>query len=113
MKSKIKFLIVIVYIVLLSFYASDALKKNFLDVTNSVIAYFDSFLIYSRNLFDEHFDQAENIAKLREENKKLKEATILLDAFNYELNDLLKDHLLLYTIQDKLKSPLYHIQEQH
>ena len=92
MKSKIKFLIVIIYIVLLSFYASDSLKKNFLDVTNNVIAYFDSFLMYSRHLFDEHFNQAENIAKLREENKKLKEATTLLDAFSYELNDLLKDN---------------------
>lgn len=92
MKSKIKFLIIIAYIVFLSFYASDALKKNFLDVSNSVVAYFDSFLIYSKNLFSEHFNQAKNIAELRAENAKLKEATALLDAFSYELNDLLKNN---------------------
>ncbi len=92
MKSKIKFLIVITYVIFLSFYASDALKKNFLDVSNNVVAYFDSFLIYGKNLFSEHFNQAENIAKLRAENEKLKEAAALLDAFSYELNDLLKDN---------------------
>lgn len=91
MKSKIKFLIIIAYIVFLSFYASDALKKNFVDVTNSVVAYCDNFLVYSKNIFDEHFNQAKNIAKLKAENQKLKEATAVLDAFSYELNDLLKD----------------------
>ena len=37
MKSKLKFFLVIGYIVLISFYASDSLKKYFIDATNLVV----------------------------------------------------------------------------
>lgn len=91
MKSKIKFLVIIGYIVFISFYASDTLKRSFLDVTNSVIVYFDTALNVVKNFTEQHFNQAEHIASLQAQNDKLKEQSALLDAFSYELNDLLKD----------------------
>lgn len=91
MKSKLKFLLVIIYIVGISFYASDALKRGFLDFTHSVIGTADAIFAYSKQRFSEHFDQARQIAQLKEENTKLKEDSALLSAFSYELSDLLRD----------------------
>lgn len=91
MKSKLKFLLVIIYIVGISFYASDTLKRSFLDFTHTVIGGADAIVAYSKQRFSEHFDQARQIAQLKEENAKLKEDSALLSAFAYELNDLLKD----------------------
>ena len=92
MKSKLKLLLIMAYIIFISFYASDTLKKGFLDATSTVISGFDAFVTYSANKISEHFNQAEQIRELRAQNEELKERSALLMAFTYELDDLLKDN---------------------
>lgn len=92
MRGKFKFLLLFAYVILISFYASDTLKKIFLDNTDDVITTFYSFLDYSKNTIAQHIDQAEQIKILQEKNEELQERAALLMAFDYELNDLLADN---------------------
>ena len=76
MKSKLKFFLVIGYIVLISFYASDSLKKYFIDATNLVVGQIYSIASFVKDSFDEHFAQVRLIKELKEQNEKLQEKAL-------------------------------------
>ena len=92
MKGKFKFLLLFIYLILISFYVSDTLKKVFLDSTDKVLISFYSFIDFSKNKIAQHINQAEQIKNLQAKNEELQERAALLTAFNYELNDLLADN---------------------
>ena len=91
MKSKLKFFLVIGYIVLISFYASDSLKKYFIDATNLVVGQIYSIASFVKDSFDEHFAQVRLIKELKEQNEKLEEKASLSEAFSYELSQVMRD----------------------
>ena len=91
MKSKLKFFLVIGYIVLISFYASDSLKKYFIDATNLVVGQIYSIASFVKDSFDEHFAQVRLIKELKEQNEKLQEKAALSEAFSYELSQVMRD----------------------
>lgn len=92
MKGKFKFLLLFIYLILISFYVSDTFKKVFLDSTDKVLIGFYSFIDFSKNKIAQHINQAEQIKNLQAKNEELQEKAALLTAFNYELNDLLADN---------------------
>lgn len=88
--NKLKYFIFIAIFVLLSLkYGSEA-RKVFTDNTNSFLATYLDIKKSITDTIDEHFAQAKEIKKLREENSILKKSSELSIAFAQKLNQFLK-----------------------
>lgn len=88
--SKLKYFIFIALFVLISLkYGSDA-RKVFTVNTNSFLATFLDIRKSIKDKIDEHFFQAAEIKRLKEENSALKKSSELSIAFAQKLNQFLK-----------------------
>lgn len=91
MKNKIRNTLILGFLIFISFYYGSVIKNNVLIFNDTVInAYYDS-KNYLKELISEHFNQAEQIRILREQNKILEEANALVSTFASQLNLFLED----------------------
>lgn len=91
MKNKIRNTLILGFLIFISFYYGSVIKNNVLLFNDTVInAYYDS-KNYLKELISEHFNQAEQIRILREQNKILEEANALVSTFASQLNLFLED----------------------
>lgn len=91
MKNKIRNALILGFLIFISFYYGSVIKNNVLIFNDTVInAYYDS-KNYLKELISEHFNQAEQIRILREQNKILEEANALVSTFASQLNLFLED----------------------
>ncbi len=91
MKNKIRNTLILGFLIFISFYYGSVIKNNVLIFNDAVInAYYDS-KNYLKELISEHFNQAEQIRILREQNKILEEANALVSTFASQLNLFLED----------------------
>lgn len=91
MKSKIYYVLIISFLVFVSFYYGGLIKKNVMSISNYAIYSIYNFKNYLSNEIQEHFNQAREIEYLREKNKELEKNSILASTFANELNRLLED----------------------
>lgn len=91
MKNKIYYVLIISFLVFVSFYYGGLIRKNVLIINDNVISNLYNFKDYVLDKFQEHFDQAQEIKYLREKNKELEKNSILASTFANELNRLLED----------------------
>lgn len=91
MKNKIRNTLILGFLIFISFYYGSVIKNNVLIFNDTVInAYYDS-KNYLKEFISEHFNQAEQIRILREQNKILEEANALVSTFASQLNLFLED----------------------
>lgn len=88
--NKLKFFIFIGVIALVSLKYGNDIKGYFGKVAIGSVATYLDYKEYIQDKIDEHFSQAKEIKKLREDNQKLEASKELLNAFAAHLNDLLK-----------------------
>lgn len=91
MKSKIRNVLILAFLVFIAFYYGSAIKANALVVNDNVIKLYYSVRDYLIASFNQHFNQAAQIENLQERNKNLEEANSLVAIFANELNLLLED----------------------
>lgn len=91
MKSKIFSILVLSFLVFISFYYGDVIKRNVLNLNSIALEYFSQSLTFIKHKFDEHFNQAQEIRKLRERNLELEKNNIYMKNFSNELNNILSD----------------------
>lgn len=92
MNSKFKiFLFLVVFVSVSLRYGAEA--RNLIGgMNNKILATYVEIKMFIENTIDEHINQKEEIAKLREENLKLQKSAVLSIAFAGKLNELLKEH---------------------
>ncbi|TQR30954.1 rod shape-determining protein MreC [Campylobacter sp. MIT 99-7217] len=91
MKNKIRNILILAFLVFISFYYGGSIKSNALNVNDTAINTFYGFTDYLKSKINEHFNQAEQIRILKAQNKNLEESSILLSTFANQLNLLLED----------------------
>ncbi|MCW1359882.1 rod shape-determining protein MreC [Campylobacter sp. US33a] len=91
MKNKIRNVLILSFLVFISFYYGGVIKKNILNTNDVVITSFYDFIEYLKNKFNEHFDQADEIRNLRSENEELRKTSILVSSLSNDLNQILED----------------------
>lgn len=91
MKNKVRNILILAFLVFISFYYGSTIKSNALVVNDAVVEGFYGFTDYLKDKINEHFNQAEQIRILREQNKNLEEASVLLSTFANQLNLILED----------------------
>ncbi|TQR61246.1 rod shape-determining protein MreC [Campylobacter troglodytis] len=91
MKNKIYLALILGFLLFVSFYFGLSIKNSVLLLNDSLInAYYNS-KNYLKELISEHFNQAEQIRILREQNRILEEGNALASTFASQLNLLLED----------------------
>ncbi|MFG5142720.1 rod shape-determining protein MreC, partial [Campylobacter lari] len=91
MKSKILSVLILSFLVFISFYYGDIIKRNVLDLNIAIVNQFSQSIDLLKNKFNEHFNQAEEIRTLRERNAELEKNNIYMRNFANELNNILSD----------------------
>ena len=91
MKNKIFYVLVLAFLVFVSFYYGGFIKQNVLRVNDLVIESFYDFKDYLVNKISQHFNQIEQIQKLKERNKELEDIAVKVAGFANQLNKILED----------------------
>lgn len=91
MKSKIFSVLVLSFLVFISFYYGDIIKRNVLNLNTIAVDKFSQSIAFIKHKFDEHFNQAQEIRNLRERNLELEKNNIYMKNFANELNNILSD----------------------
>ncbi|MCX2682634.1 rod shape-determining protein MreC [Campylobacter sp. MIT 21-1685] len=89
--NKIHYILILVFLVLISFYYGGFIKKNVLSVNNFIIENIYEAKDYIANAISKHFNQAKQISLLKKRNEELERTSILATTFANELNRLLED----------------------
>lgn len=89
--NKIKFLLIIACLGFITFYLSDYARSIVINSTNFVLSLYQDTRDFIIETIDEHFDQADEIRALREQNAELEHSATLLSAFAYKLDTLLSE----------------------
>ncbi|WP_086246963.1 rod shape-determining protein MreC [Campylobacter vicugnae] len=89
--NKIKFLLIIVCLGFITFYLSDYARSIVINSTNFMLSLYQDTRDFIIETIDEHFDQADEIRALREQNAELEHSATLLSAFAYKLDTLLSE----------------------
>lgn len=89
--NKIRYVLLLAFFVVISFYYGGYIKKNVLFVNDFVIENIYTIKEYIGNAVSKHFNQAEQISVLRKRNEELERTSILASTFANELNRLLED----------------------
>lgn len=91
MKNKIVFILILAFLVVVSLHYGGLIKKNILFINDFIIGKLYDFKEFAGEKISEHFNQAEQIAILKEKNKELERNAILAITLSNELNRLLED----------------------
>lgn len=91
MKNKIIYVLILSFLIFISFYYGGLIKKNVLFVNDFFVENFYNIKDYFYEKISVHFNQAEQIALLKEKNKELEKSSILVSALANNLNRLLED----------------------
>ncbi len=91
MKNKIVFILILAFLAVVSLHYGGLIKKYILFVNDFVIARLYDFKDFASEEISEHFNQASQIASLKEKNKELERNAILAVTLSNELNRLLED----------------------
>ncbi|PID47474.1 MAG: rod shape-determining protein MreC [Proteobacteria bacterium] len=92
MSNRLKFVIFILLASFLSFQYSSFVRARVVGVGNIFIENYLALQRYIKEGISNHFNQKETIVKLKEENKKLEQSSLLLVAFAGKLNQILQDN---------------------
>lgn len=91
MKSKIFGILVLSFLVFISFYYGELIKRNVLNLNTLALDKISQGVGFLKNKFNEHFNQVNEIRSLRERNLELEKSDILRKNYHNELNNLLSD----------------------
>ncbi|TKX28395.1 rod shape-determining protein MreC [Campylobacter sp. MIT 12-5580] len=91
MKNKIRGVLILSFLVFISFYYGGSIKKNVLFINDIIITTYYDVKDYMSESISEHFNQVDQIRALKAQNKQLEEATALISTFANQLNLLLED----------------------
>lgn len=91
MKSRIRYILILAFLVFISFYYGGVIKKNILWINDVIIGNFYNLKEYVYSNISKHFNQAEQISYLKKRNQELENSSILATTFANELNRLLED----------------------
>lgn len=89
--NKIKFILIIICLGFISFYLSDYARSVVINSTNFVLSLYQDTRDFITQTIEEHFNQADEIKALREQNTELEHSATLLSAFAYKLDALLSE----------------------
>lgn len=91
MKNKIFYVLVLAFLVFISFYYGGLIKQNVLRVNDFVIGNFYNIKDYLGKKISEHFNQANQIQQLKARNKELEDIAVKVTSFANQLNRILED----------------------
>ena len=91
MKNKIFYVLILAFLIFVSFYYGGVIKKNVLFVNDFVLKNLYDFKDYLSDAVSKHFDQARQIEILRKQNQELDEIRIVTRIFADNVNKLLED----------------------
>ncbi|EOI0503937.1 rod shape-determining protein MreC [Campylobacter coli] len=91
MKNKLIFVLILFFLVFISFYYGGLLKKNALIVNDVVLEKIYGVKDFITESFSKHFNQAEQIEQLKARNHELEYAAVLTTSFANQLNHILED----------------------
>ncbi|MBZ7953513.1 rod shape-determining protein MreC [Campylobacter sp. W0018] len=91
MKNKLIFILILFFLIFISFYYGGLIKKNVLFVNDIVIEKFYRIEDFIAEEFSKHFDQVEQIEKLKAKNQELEYMAVLTTSFANQLNRILED----------------------
>ncbi|AJC86849.1 rod shape-determining protein MreC [Campylobacter sp. RM16704] len=91
MKSKILSILILSFLVFVSFYYGDIIKQNVLKLNIVIIDQFSKNIDFLKFKFNEYLNQAQEIRNLRERNAELEKNNIYMKNFANELNNILND----------------------
>ena len=91
MKNKIFLILILSFLVFISLHYGENIKNNLLKINDMLVNSGYSVSDYIGNSISEHFNQAEQIRLLKEQNQKLEESNALVSTFANQLNLLLED----------------------
>ena len=92
--NKLKLFLFLVLLIFASVKFTDAGREYVVGANNYILIKYMNTKKYLNDKINEHFQQQENIKKLRSDNRKLKKSAILSIAFAGKLNEILKDNNL-------------------
>ncbi|TKX32531.1 rod shape-determining protein MreC [Campylobacter aviculae] len=91
MKNKLIFVLILFFLIFLSFYYGGLIKKNVLLVNDVVIEEFYGAKDFIVQTVSKHFNQVEQIEKLKARNQELEYMAALTTTFANQLNRILED----------------------
>ncbi|EAI8832233.1 rod shape-determining protein MreC [Campylobacter coli] len=91
MKNKLIFVLILFFLVFISFYYGGLVKKNALMVNDVVLEKIYGVKDFITESFSKHFNQAEQIEQLKARNQELEYAAVLTTSFANQLNHILED----------------------
>lgn len=91
MKNKIFYVLVLAFLVFISFYYGRLIKQNVLRVNDFVIGNFYNIKDYLKEKISEYFNQANQIQQLKARNKELEDIAVKVTSFANQLNRILED----------------------
>ncbi len=91
MKNKLIFVLILFFLVFISFYYGGLVKKNALMVNDVVLEKIYGVKDFTTESFSKHFNQAEQIEQLKARNQELEYAAVLTTSFANQLNHILED----------------------
>ncbi|CZE45973.1 rod shape-determining protein MreC [Campylobacter geochelonis] len=89
--NKVRTLFLIAVFVGISLFFGGSIKAGVIDFTGGVITFFKNSVEFVKNKTNEHFNQVDEIQRLRAQNVELRKSAILLSTFAHELNEILLD----------------------
>ena len=84
--NKIKFILIIICLGFISFYLSDYARSVVINSTNFVLSLYQDTRDFITQTIEEHFNQADEIKALRDQNTELEHSATLLSALAYKLD---------------------------
>lgn len=91
MKSKFSLILILAFLIFMSFYYGTYIKRAVLLVNDNVIKAYYNAKTYIIDTINEHFNQVEEIRTLRAKNESLEQMSMLASTFAEQLNRLLGD----------------------
>ncbi|MDX2330977.1 rod shape-determining protein MreC [Campylobacter hepaticus] len=91
MKNKIFYVLILAFLVFISFYYGGLVKQNVLRINDLVISNFYNIKDYLGESISQHFNQIEQIQKLKIRNKELEDIAVKVTSFANQLNRILED----------------------
>ncbi|WP_038815335.1 rod shape-determining protein MreC [Campylobacter jejuni] len=91
MNNKLIFVLVLFFLIFISFYYGGLVKKNVLLVNDVVIEKFYGIKDFIVESVSQHFNQAEQIEQLKVRNQELEHIAVLAASFANQLNRILED----------------------
>ncbi len=92
--NKLKLFIFLVFLIFASVQFTDIGRGYVVGINNYILIRYMNAKKFINDTIDEHFQQQEEIKKLRVDNEKLKKSALLSIAFAGKLNEILKDNNL-------------------